>query len=925
MTVGGGKHIENIERPFSKEEVPAKERPSRIFIQPKKPDFVLDLGGESVSDNPEDVVIDMAGTEVGRNPASDFSLQLGGEKLEQDIPEVVIDLVGAKDNPLWEFRVVPEEVSTEKTANSDPFGYELESLVAEIEELKGRLLEKDPPMVTSTLEQSVYENDMKYSQPKVTSTLEQYGADGPLVVSTLEQQLYEGAERPSTEGEMKFEIPGWSEQQPHFGRSPVKELTAGQQQAQKPSIESTLEQAFYQELLSDEQGKKFTYGVIPGSMSNEQGAQNEVLFTSTLEQHQKSSQFNSQNGLLVKIEDNPVKIPRVENPSTIYGVNEVDLVNDLPQRAEVLDSYGGGRLLQTSGLTSLTNFFTEDPLGAQASLYDLENTSEDLVVSLVDGEETHPWYQVVDDQPIPVQEEDNTQVGGVKVMKEGIQILKEEMEVLAKDVKDEGAREKENSRPLPASVDIPAPVEVVGDAGYLVKYQYGQQSPSTGDLLEAPADAKLQEKSKNSQLPVRFPQQETAVQRKKQQNFGITNGRHSQFSTPKLNLGEERTSNIPPGVKDKLVQKTEKDSGRHYTYTVQQYFDTPYQSTSYSLSNKKNSNQEINSQNVLGVKDTPSGGLHLPKGRDAGKESSVRKSPIHSSNPKTFKGNTVQQYFETPFQSTSYYLSNKRPSNPENNSKNAHDVMDTSLRGPNPTEVLEAVKESSVGNSPILSSIPKTFSGETYVARSHGETRPREGIAPAVTNGGGIAANKLTSSGIWDLTGGRNNSPVQIISKVKFPSNNFDKEVSTPKVPSSKMPILAGGGVLKPESKKTDTLEYKWRQKDTLEYKWRQKDQPNQERPETDYYPPTEEATSQERPDTGHSGLYAYEDWMAQAVRSMENYLNSEDKASGIEERDEDNEKILYKMVDGVYQRTLLRKDDAEVKIDQIFLFYSCT
>ena len=112
-----------------------------------------------------------------------------------------------------------------------------------------------------------------------------------------------------------------------------------------------------------------------------------------------------------------------------------------------------------------------------------------------------------------------------------------------------------------------------------------------------------------------------------------------------------------------------------------------------------------------------------------------------------------------------------------------------------------------------------------------------------------------------------------------------------------------------------DTLEYKWRQKETLEYKWRQKELPSQERPETDYYPPppTEEvSTSQERPDTGHSGLYAYEDWMAQAVRSMENYLNSEDKAS--EETDQDDEKILYKMVDGAYQRTLLRKDDAEVK-----------
>ena len=53
---------------------------------------------------------------------------------------------------------------------------------------------------------------------------------------------------------------------------------------------------------------------------------------------------------------------------------------------------------------------------------------------------------------------------------------------------------------------------------------------------------------------------------------------------------------------------------------------------------------------------------------------------------------------------------------------------------------------------------------------------------------------------------------------------------------------------------------------------------------------------------------------MAQAVRSMENFLNSEDKHSEVEEKDEENQKILYKMVDGAYQRTLLRKDDAEVR-----------
>lgn len=315
---------------------------------------------------------------------------------------MVIDLVGTKDSPLWEFRVVPEAdtVGTDKPANSDPIGYEVESLVTEIEELKGRLLEKDPPAVTSNLEQSVYANAMKHYQPKVTSTLEQYREDGPLVVSTLEQ-LYEGPEGPLAEDEVQYEIPGWPEEQLYFGTSPVKTPTAGQHADQNPNIESTLEQALYQELLTDGQGKKFTYEVIPGSIPNKQ--ENEVLFTSTLEQHQKSAQFNSQERP-VTIEDNPVKILRVENPRTIYGLNEVDLVNDLPQRAEVLDSYDGGRLLQTPGLTSLSNFFTEDPLGPQASSYDPGNSSEDLVVSLVDGEETHPWYSVLGDQRIQVPE-----------------------------------------------------------------------------------------------------------------------------------------------------------------------------------------------------------------------------------------------------------------------------------------------------------------------------------------------------------------------------------------------------------------------------------------------------------------------------------------------------------------------------------------
>ena len=193
-------------------------------------------------------------------------------------------------------------------------------------------------------------------------------------------------------------------------------------------------------------------------------------------------------------------------------------------------------------------------------------------------------------------------------MKEGIQVMKENMEALTKDEKEEGTREKESTR-VADTVEIPAPVEVVGDAGYLVKYQYGHQSPSTENLLEAPGDTRLQDKIKNSQLPVRFPQQEKAAQHKNQQNFVITSGRHSQHSIPKLNLEalviEEGKSNIPPGEKDNLAQdKTEKDSGRHYTYTVQQYFDTPYQSTSYYRSNKKPSNPE--NKNAPDLKDTPS-------------------------------------------------------------------------------------------------------------------------------------------------------------------------------------------------------------------------------------------------------------------------------------------------------------------------------
>ena len=101
-----------------------------------------------------------------------------------------------------------------------------------------------------------------------------------------------------------------------------------------------------------------------------------------------------------------------------------------------------------------------------------------------------------------------------------------------------------------------------------------------------------------------------------------------------------------------------------------------------------------------------------------------------------------------------------------------------------------------------------------------------------------------------------------------------------------------------------------------ISYKWRKEEPIISERPTTDYFPPIEElTTSQERPETGQPGIYAYEDWMTQAVRSMENYLNFEDnKHSGEIEGKEDDKKILYKMVDGVYQRTLLTKDDAEVR-----------
>ena len=43
-------------------------------------------------------------------------------------------------------------------------------------------------------------------------------------------------------------------------------------------------------------------------------------------------------------------------------------------------------------------------------------------------------------------------------------------------------------------------------------------------------------------------------------------------------------------------------------------------------------------------------------------------------------------------------------------------------------------------------------------------------------------------------------------------------------------------------------------------------------------------------------------------------YIRGRSSYHEVEERDEDSEKILYKMVDGAYQRTLLRKDDAEVR-----------
>ena len=392
---------------------------------------------------------------------------------------------------------------------------------------------------------------------------------------------------------------------------------------------------------------------------------------------------------------------------------------------------------------------------------------------------------------------------------------------LAKEKEEEKVREEESTRP------VPAPVEVVGDAGYLVKYQYGQQPSSTGNMLEAPGDARLQEKSKNSQLQVRFPQQEEAVQPRNQQNFITTNGQHSQLSKPRLNLqelfkGEIKTSNASPVRSDNLAQHKEK-------------------------------------ARIVGKEDI----IHEKKKVEGKTKIEAIKTDKIEKDTGTHYTYSVQQYFDTPYQSTSYYLSNKKPSNPENSPPNAPDVNEPPSRELHPTEGHDAGKGNDVGLSPILSSIGKTFTGETYVARSHGETRPRQGIAPAVTNGGGTGANILTS-GISDSTGGRKESPIQILSKLIFPSNNFDKEISNPQGPLSKMPILAGEKELRPESvSPKETLEYKWR---------RQKDQPSrQERPETDYYPPVEEATSQERPDTGHSGLYAYEDWMAQAVRSREN------------------------------------------------------
>ena len=291
---------------------------------------------------------------------------------------------------------------------------------------------------------------------------------------------------------------------------------------------------------------------------------------------------------------------------------------------------------------------------------------------------------------------------------------------------------------------------------------------------------------------------------------------------------------------------------------------------------------------------------------------------------------TVQQYFDTPYQSISHSLSNRRPDNPKKKPQNTKKTPESIPRGIFPK--VNPEEKNNVHESPMLTAIKKTFAGDPYVPRSHGASPPRQSIAAApVTNDLGSGANKLTAGithGTYSRGPEQPDSLIDFHSKLTYPLKSSSKDKSAHQGPS----VLEA---LRPESNslKQEPLEYSYKlvdhpppphsaAKDIVEqpghisYKWRKEEPIISERPSTDYFPPIEElTTSQERPETGQSGIYAYEDWMTQAVRSMENYLNFEDNKHSREiEGKEDGKKILYKMVDGVYQRTLLTKDDAEVR-----------
>merc|ERR1712083_919225 len=75
--------------------------------------------------------------------------------------------------------------------------------------------------------------------------------------------------------------------------------------------------------------------------------------------------------------------------------------------------------------------------------------------------------------------------------------------------------------------------------------------------------------------------------------------------------------------------------------------------------------------------------------------------------------------------------------------------------------------------------------------------------------------------------------------------------------------------------------------------------------------------------------LRNYDRWMAEAVSSMESFLNSEtegvndeNKSDNLKEDQEEihkeEDKILYRMVDGAYQRTLLNKENAQVSYNLV-------